>query len=132
MKAFDAIVAGLLALVGVRSLVHWLRRPFHPSTLGERLLYVLNITCRAGFWFALAAFFLAWAVVDEPQTVGGFIVLPIALAGGQLLTGFLISRGDGVEGGADPPPSPSVDEAPAEPAEVGRSNGHAPEAKVEP
>ena len=132
MKAVDAVIAGLLALCGVRSLVYWLRRPFHPATAGERLLYVLNLTCRAGFWFALAAFFLAWAVVDEPQTVGGFIVLPIALAGGQLLTGFLISREDRrVEAGTDPPSS-SGDDTSAEPAEVGRSNGHATEAKVEP
>lgn len=132
MKAFDAVVAGLLALGGVRSLVYWLRRPYHPATFRERMLYVLNLTCRAGFWFALAAFFLAWAVVDEPQTVGGFIVLPIALAGGQLLTGFLISReDDGVDRGADPTSS-SGDDTPEEPTEIGRSNGHAPEARVEP
>jgi len=120
VKAFDAAVAGLLALGGVRSLVYWLRRPYHPSTAGERLLYVLNLTCRAGWWFALAAFFLAWAVVDEPQTVGWFIVLPIALAGGQLLTGFLISRDDAVD----------ADEA--SPAEVGGTNGHHPDAHVDP
>ena len=93
MKPFDAVVAGVLALVGIRSLVHWLRRPFHPSGPRERMLYVLHLTGRIGWWFGLAAFFLAYAVVDEPQTVGWFILVPIALAGLQLLTGFLLSRG---------------------------------------
>ena len=92
MKTFDAVVAVVLALVGIRSLVHWLRRPFHPSGPGERMLYVLHLTGRIGWWFGLAAFFLAYAVVDEPQTVGWFILVPIALAGLQLLTGFLLSR----------------------------------------
>ncbi|HXY71469.1 MAG TPA: hypothetical protein VEM41_02905, partial [Actinomycetota bacterium] len=86
--------------------------------------------------FALAAFFLAWAVVDEPQTVGGFIVLPIALAGGQLLTGFLLSRDQAVDTGSAPtssaPSPPAADEMPAAAAEVGGGNGHVSDAHVDP
>jgi len=114
VKPVEAVIAGLLALGGVRSLVHWLRRPFHPATEGERMLYVLNLTGRIGWWFALAAFFLAWAVVDEPQSAGWFLLLPIALAGVQLLTGFLLANREEADGA-----EPSRDEVPS-------SNGHGP------
>jgi len=118
VRTLEAVIAGLLALGGVRSLVYWLRRPFHPATPGERMLYVLNLTGRVGWWFALAAFFLAWAVVDEPQSAGWFLLLPIVLAGVQLLTGFLLAHREDEDA-----PLPDADQEFAS-----GNNGHGPTA----
>jgi hypothetical protein len=92
VKWVELVAAGLLAIAGVRSLVRWLRTEFHPASPAERLLYALHVTARVGMWFAFAGFAAGYALVDDPGNLTGFVMVPIALAALQLLTGFFLSR----------------------------------------
>lgn len=93
----EFIFAGILTLFGLRSLAFWWRREFRPDSVGEHLLYVLHVTARVGIWFALAGFFVGFAVVDyDPQgRLGWYLLVLIGLAAVQLLTSFFLSRSPG-------------------------------------
>jgi len=98
---FDLVVAGVLLLGGVRSLVRWMRTEFEPDAPGDRLLYLLYATARVGTWLAFATFFAGYALVDEPQQFRWFFLVPVVLAGVQLLTGLRLSRSRGAPAGGD-------------------------------
>jgi hypothetical protein len=89
----EIVIASLCGLGGVRSVVVWLRRPFEPAGGRERALYALYLTARSGWWFTLGFFFLGYALVEEPQGLRWFVLVPIVLAGVQLLTGFALGHG---------------------------------------
>jgi len=84
----EIVIASLCGLGGARSLVVWLRRPFEPAGARDRALYALYLTARTGWWFTLGFFFLGYALVEEPQSLRWFVLVPIVLAGVQLLAGF--------------------------------------------
>jgi hypothetical protein len=88
----ELVIAGILTVIGVLSLVKWARTEFEAESSGERLLYTLHITSRVGMWFALAGFFVGYAIVDEPQSLGWYVFVVIGLAGVRLLTGFYLWR----------------------------------------
>lgn len=92
MKAFELVVAGLLALGGVRSLVRWLGTTFDVQSRGEHVLFSLHAAARVGLWLAFAGFFAGFALIDEPQRFKWYLFVPIGLAGIQLLTGVYLSR----------------------------------------
>ena len=48
-----------------------------------------------GLWFGFAAFFFGLALVDEPSGFTWFLVVPLALAGVQLITGVALGQGHG-------------------------------------
>jgi hypothetical protein len=91
----EYVLAAILALFGIRSLRHWIRRPFDARTFGEHVLFVLHATARVGIWFTLAAFFLGYALVDEDRSAFvWYAMVPIALAAVQLLTSLYLSRSE--------------------------------------
>jgi hypothetical protein len=92
VRIAEIVVAGLLALVGVRSLVRWLGVHFEGTSVSDHLLYSVHVTARVGIWFALAGAFLGYAIIDAPQDFAWFVLVPVILAGTQLLTGILLSR----------------------------------------
>src|SRR5207245_908332 len=69
----EFVIAGLLALLGLRSLRKWMGRQFPATSTSEQVLYALNVTARVGMWFALAGFFVAYALVDDPQGLGWYL-----------------------------------------------------------
>jgi hypothetical protein len=93
----EFVIAAILALFGFRSLLFWWRRGFPAESGGELVLYALHVTARVGTWFALAAFFVGFAIVDyDPEgRLGWYVLVLIALAGVQLLTSFFLSRRPG-------------------------------------
>jgi hypothetical protein len=91
----ELVVAAGLAALGVRSLVRWLRTEFDSGSTGSQVLYALHVTARVGMWFAFAGFFAGYALVDEPQRIRWYILVPIGLAGIQLLTGIFLAREPG-------------------------------------
>lgn len=102
MTASDVIalvIAAALALLGVRSLVTWLRSRFAAGSARELVLYALHVTARVGLWFAFAALFAGLALLDDPSSFRWFVLVPIALAGIQLLTALALGRSPS---GADP------------------------------
>jgi hypothetical protein len=99
----EFVVAAALTLLGLRSLRRWMRVRFEAGSVGEHLLYALHVTARVGVWFALAGFFVGYAVVDDPQKLGWFALVVIGLAGVQLLSAFYLSRSPGsTPGGRSP------------------------------
>jgi hypothetical protein len=82
----ELVIAGVLFLLGVRSLVHWLRVEFPAESASEHVLFALHVTARVGTWFGLAAAFLGYALVPEPQRYRWFLAVILVLGGIQLLT----------------------------------------------
>jgi hypothetical protein len=109
----ELAAAALFALLGVRSIVHWLRHPIDDIE-GRRdlVLYALFVMARAGVWFGLMGLFLLFASVetrgraftDDAAELNWYVVVllvPIAL---QFVTGYLLGRS-----GERPGPSPDED-----------------------
>ena len=89
----ELVVAALCTLFGVRSLGRWMRRGFRARTAGETILFALHVTARVGIWFAFAGFFAAYALVDEPQGLRWYVMVPLGLAAVQLTTALALGRG---------------------------------------
>jgi hypothetical protein len=90
--ALEVILAALLLIPALFSLRKWLRTEYRATSAGERLLYTLYATARVGMWFAFAGFFLGFAVVENPSDIRWYVMVPICLAGIQLLTGVFLGR----------------------------------------
>ena len=100
MSGPELIAAAVFGLLGIRSLVHWLRRPMELDTRREQVLYALFVVSRVGIWFALAGLFLLYASVetegrafadDASEFRWYFVVLAIPAAL-QFVTSFLLGR----------------------------------------
>ena len=100
MNVFELVLAAVFGLLGVRSIVHWLRRPMESAVRRDHLLYALFVASRAGLWFALMGLFLLFAGVetqgrafaeDAARFNWYFIVLAVPAAL-QFVTGFLLGR----------------------------------------
>ena len=94
----ELVVAAVLAALGLRSLIRWLRIGFRPASAGEAVLYALHATARVAMWFAFAGFFAGYALVDEPQTFRVYIMVPLGLAAIQLLTALALGSPRGRRG----------------------------------
>jgi hypothetical protein len=113
VRVAEAIVAALFAVIGVRSLVYWLRRPFETTDLRDHLLFAAYLTGRIGLWFSLAGLFLLVSVDTNGRLAGDsdvafsgfasrygwYVVVFAALSVLQLVAGFFLGRREG--GGAD-------------------------------
>ena len=100
MSRLEVIVATVFGLLGIRSLVYWLRRPIESTARRDLVLYALFVAARAGLWFALMGLFLLFASVESQgrafiDDAGSFnwyfivLAVPAAL---QFVTGFLLGR----------------------------------------
>jgi len=115
VRPFEFVIALVLAGLGIRSAVHWARRPFDSPDGRDQLLYAMYLTGRVGMWFAFSGLFviLAFAGSTDPVTglrspstgqvyiddVSGFrwyVIVFAVLGAMQLLAGwFLGHRGRG-------------------------------------
>jgi hypothetical protein len=100
MNVAEWIGAAVFGVLGLRSLVHWLRHPLVAEERRERLLFALFVMSRSGLWFALAGLFALYAGIDAQgrafADLGGdlrwyFFVLALPAAG-QFVSGFLLGR----------------------------------------
>jgi len=91
--AVELVIAAILGLLGIRSLVHWLRVDFPATTVAEHVLFSLHVMARVGTWFGLAVAFLGYALVSEPQRFRWFVAVILVLAGVQLLTAASLGLG---------------------------------------
>jgi hypothetical protein len=87
------VIGALLVLLGLRSLVKWMQTEFAAESGRERILYAGHVTARVGLWFGFAAFFFGLALVDEPARFTWFLMVPLVLAGVQLITGVALGQG---------------------------------------
>jgi hypothetical protein len=94
------VIGVILLLIGLWSLVKWMRTEFPAESRRDRILFAMHLTARVGLWFGFAAFFFGLALVDEPSGFTWFLVVPLALAGVQLITGVALSQGPGRRNGS--------------------------------
>lgn len=100
MRVFEIAMAVLFGALGVRSLVHWVRRPIEGSDAGDHLLFAFFVTGRAGLWFALAGLFVLYAsvsvrgraFVDEVQRFGWYAMVFVLLGAMQLVAAYFLGR----------------------------------------
>ncbi len=100
MKVVEAILAAVFFLLGIRSLVHWLRRPFDSTDVRDHVLFALFVTGRAGLWFALSGVFSLYAItstegrafIDDVRAYDWLLTVFLLLAAMQLLAGFFLGR----------------------------------------
>jgi len=89
----ELVVGTALALLGLRSLARWLRVEFVADSWREQVLYSLHVATRVGLWFAFAGFFFGLALVDRPQHFTWYLLVPLAMAGLQLVTAVALGGG---------------------------------------
>ena len=100
MNVAELVAAAVFGLLGVRSLVHWLRRPMESDARRDHLLYALFVASRAGLWFALMGLFLLFASVetqgraftDDAARFNWYYVVLAVPAALQFISGFLLGR----------------------------------------
>lgn len=100
MSTIELLAAGVFALLGIRSLVYWLRRPIESTARRDHLLYALFVAARAGSWFALMGLFLLFASVgsqgrafaDDAARFNWYFIVLAVPAALQFVTGFLLGR----------------------------------------
>jgi cytochrome bd-type quinol oxidase subunit 2 len=101
VTVFELTVAGLFALLGVRSLVYWAKRPLDSRSVRDHLVYALWLTGRVGLWFAVAGIFAISASISAKDDVGfitqwdryrWFILVPLGLAAIQVIAAQLLRR----------------------------------------
>jgi hypothetical protein len=96
----ELAIGALLVLIGLWSLIKWMRIEFAAESRRDRILYAMHVAARVGLWFGFAAFFFGLALVDEPSGFTWFLVVPLALAGIQLITGVALGQGPGRANGS--------------------------------
>src|SRR5205809_2917769 len=78
----EMVIGGVLVLLGIRSLVRWLRTGFETRSLRDDVLFSLHSAARVGVWFAFAGFFFGFALVDDVGPfVKWYLFVPLGLAG---------------------------------------------------
>ena len=93
-------MASVLALLGVRSLLYWLRRPLDSRSTRDHLLYAAWVTGRVGLWFAVAGVFAISAAIgregraftDEFHRYRWYFFVPLTLAIVQLVAAMMLGR----------------------------------------
>jgi len=88
----ELAIGAALAVMGLRSLWRWSRTPLDSSSPADHLLYALYVTGRVGLWFAFAAVFFGYAVIDDVGQFRWFVLIPIMLSAMQLVGGVLLGR----------------------------------------
>jgi hypothetical protein len=100
VNVVEVVVAAVFGLLGVRSLMHWLRRPIELDARRDHVLYALCVVSRAGIWFALMGLFLLYASVesqgraftDDAARFNWYFIVLAVPAAVQFLTGFMLGR----------------------------------------
>lgn len=73
MRVAELVVAGVLAALGLRSLVHWIRRPFDSADAADQALFAAFVVGRVGMWWSLAGFFVLSATLKDPNGSGAYL-----------------------------------------------------------
>jgi cytochrome bd-type quinol oxidase subunit 1 len=100
VKTAETVVASVFALLGIRSLVYWARRPFEGRDPVDHALYALYLTGRVGLWFAFAGAFALFAsittrgqaFVDDVRGYRWYLLVFVILGVIQLVAGWFLGR----------------------------------------
>jgi hypothetical protein len=73
VRALELVLSVVLAGFGVRSLIHWLRRPFDSADATDHALFALFVLGRVGTWLAFAGLFAILATLKDPNGTGAYL-----------------------------------------------------------
>lgn len=73
MRIAELVLAGVLAFLGVRSLVHWLRHPFEGTDPLDHGLFAAFVVGRVGAWLSAAGFFYLSSTLKDPNDSGAYL-----------------------------------------------------------
>jgi hypothetical protein len=111
VRMFELVMIAVLTALGLRSLVHWIRRPFESLDPRDHALFALFVIGRVGVWWALAGIFAITSSIRNPDPRGGgaplsgrafldefaarfwwYPLLILGFAVMQLLSGYVLGR----------------------------------------
>ena len=87
-------LAAIFAVFGIVTAWRSQRGGFAEDPIGARILFAVHDASRALFWFGLAAFFVAYGTVAEPQGVRWMALIPIGMAALRLVTAAFLVRSE--------------------------------------
>ena len=73
MRALELLLSVVLTGFGVRSLIHWLRRPFDGADPIDHALFALFVLGRVGTWLTFAGLFAISATLKDPNGTGAYL-----------------------------------------------------------
>lgn len=71
MRSVEIVAAVVFSAMGVRSLVHWARRPFVGGDATDGALFALFVLGRVGTWWSMAGLFVISLTLRDPDPRGG-------------------------------------------------------------
>jgi hypothetical protein len=100
MKAIEIVLVALFGALGIRSLVHWIRRPFESRDARDHLLFAMFVTGRVGLWLALSGLFVLYAstgtrgraFTDDVRMYDWYLMVFVVLTAMQLVGGYFLGR----------------------------------------
>jgi hypothetical protein len=100
VRAFEIAAALVFAGLGVRSLVHWMRRPYESTRASDLALYAAFVTGRVGMWVVLATAFTLYALtgtkgrafIDDAREYRWLYVVFLALGGLQFVAAYFLGQ----------------------------------------
>jgi hypothetical protein len=73
MRIAELVIAAGFVAMGVRSLVHWIRRPFDSTDPRDHLLFAAFVVGRVGMWLSLAGGLILSATLKDPKGSGAYL-----------------------------------------------------------
>lgn len=100
MRAVELGLVALFGAMGVRSFVHWVRRPFESRDARDHVLFAMFVAGRVGSWLALAGIFALYAMtntqgrafIDDVQRYDWYVMVFVVLAAMQVVGGYFLGR----------------------------------------
>lgn len=89
----EYFVAVPLLLIGLYSAFRSIQDPVPAEDSRSRFLIAVHEACKAGFWLTFGGFFLAYGLLDQPQSFRWFAMVPLGMAALRLLTAAILARG---------------------------------------
>ncbi len=122
MRAGEFVLVAVLVFLGIRSLVHWMRRPFDSPDPVDHALFAAFVVGRVGSWLSMAGFFYLSATFSMQGPDGTYFVVRgrafsegfqarywwyplvfIAFFVLQFLAGYFLGRREGAGSGSAAP-----------------------------
>jgi hypothetical protein len=89
---FEFLLAAPFLLVGAYSAWRSLAEPIPAENGRSRFLIAVHEAAKAGFWLTFGGFFLAYGLLEEPQSFRWFALVPVGMAGLRLAIAALLAR----------------------------------------
>jgi hypothetical protein len=88
----EYFVAAPLLFIGLYSAIRSIQDPVPAEDGRSRFLIAVHEASKAGFWLTFGGFFLAYGLLEQPQTFRWFAMVPLGMAALRLITATFLAR----------------------------------------